>query len=100
MSNFSITTGGIARECAREYGLNIDSVIECANGKLGNDLLYNMGNKTLSLQPTLFYVPWINLNDVHTNEVQQEAEKVDLVGLICREYKVLSAVYYIKFLKT
>lgn len=45
-----------------------------------------MALKTEALNPKHTYVPWITLEGVHTEEIQNEAEN-NLVGLICKTYK-------------
>ncbi len=47
-----------------------------------------MGVETNNLNPKLNYVPWININDIHTSEDQNDAENKNLVELICRKYSV------------
>lgn len=55
---------------------------------MGNQLQHIFAAQTESLQPPHQYVPWITINGVHTEEMEQEAEK-DLVGLLCKSYKVI-----------
>lgn len=43
--------------------------------------------QTESLQPPHQYVPWVTVNGVHTEDIEQQAE-TDLVKLICQTYKV------------
>ena len=88
MSDLTITTLGIAKLCSQSLNIQIDSIIECANGKLGNDLLYGVGVITHNLNPPLTNVPWININDIHTDQNQTEAENADLVKLVCDLYMV------------
>ena len=73
--------------CSYALNMPLEPIYQCVRSKRGNDLLYEMGVKTLGLDPQLNYVPWININDVHTNENQFEAERVDLVQLVCKNYK-------------
>ena len=61
--------------------------MECANGKMGNKLLYSSALLTDRLKPPKNYIPWIVINGVHTDEIQTKAE-TDLVKLICEFYKV------------
>ena len=89
MSDIRMPTNESAKKCSDELNIPIDSIIECANGKLGNDLLYQTGNATLSLSPKLTYVPWININDVHTDKDQNGAENGDLTKLVCNRYAVI-----------
>ena len=60
-----------------------------------------MGVETNNLNPKLNYVPWININDIHTSEDQNDAENKNLVELICRKYSVcfflVAFIYFIFF---
>jgi interferon gamma-inducible protein 30 len=56
--------------------------------KLGNNLQHEFAVLTGQLDPPHQYVPWIVLNGVHTEKIQDEAE-TDLVGLICKTYQVI-----------
>ena len=87
MSNIAYIPESVARLCSESFNMPFEPIYECARNKRGNDLLYKMGVLTLGLNPQLNYVPWINVNDIHTNENQFEAERVDLVQLICKNYK-------------
>jgi interferon gamma-inducible protein 30 len=78
----------IATHCSKLLNIELEPILKCANGIRGNELLYKMGVATNSLNPKLDYVPWININDIHSSEDQNDAEKKDLVGLICRKYPV------------
>ena len=87
MSNISSFPENVARACSESLNMPLTPIYECVRNKRGNDLLYNMGVLTLGLNPQLNYVPWINVNDNHSNENQNQAERVDLVQLICNNYK-------------
>jgi interferon gamma-inducible protein 30 len=78
----------IATYCSQLLNIELNPILDCANGNRGNELLYNMGVVTNNLIPKLNYVPWININDIHTSEDQNDAENKDLVELICRKYSV------------
>ena len=57
-------------------------------GKLGNNLQHDFAVLTEQLNPPHKYVPWIVLNGIHTEEIQNEAQ-ADLIGLICKTYQVI-----------
>lgn len=44
-----------------------------------------MGDRTDSLSPKLTFVPWININDVHTDD-NQDNSLDNLKKLICEAY--------------
>ena len=48
-----------------------------------------MGVKTESLEPPHNYVPWIVVDGQHDNEIQTAAMD-NLVGLVCKLYKVVT----------
>lgn len=77
-----------AVQCAKKHSINYEELKKCADGNKGNQLLYEAGEKTNSLNPKLNYVPWINVNGIHTNEIQQQAEG-NLSYYVCSQLKVL-----------
>jgi interferon gamma-inducible protein 30 len=87
MSNISDVPETVAKSCSESLNMPLAPIYECVRNKRGNDLLHQMGILTLGLNPQLNYVPWINVDDNHTNENQNQAEKGDLVQLICNNYK-------------
>ncbi|XP_038049649.1 gamma-interferon-inducible lysosomal thiol reductase-like [Patiria miniata] len=75
-----------AQKCMEKMGVNYEQVFTCANGSLGNSLEHQMALKTDALKPPHQYVPWVTLNGVHTEKIQNKAEN-DLKKLICDTYK-------------
>ncbi|XP_022109444.1 gamma-interferon-inducible lysosomal thiol reductase-like [Acanthaster planci] len=75
-----------ARECMEKMKVNPEQVFACANGSLGNALEHQMALKTDALKPPHQYVPWVTLNGVHTEKIQNEAE-MNLKKLICDTYQ-------------
>lgn len=75
-----------AKECAPKFSLDYDKIMACANGNQGNQLEHEMALITSQLSPPHEYVPWVTLNGVHTNKIQDEAMD-DLMSLICDAYK-------------
>ena len=54
---------------------SFEQILDCANGDEGSDLLHESGVKTHALtNPILNYIPWIVLNNVHDERMQNEAE--------------------------
>jgi len=62
------------------------AVKACAWGAEGNALMHAIANRTEGLNPAHKYVPWIVVDGVHTEEVEQKA-MADLAGLVCSLYK-------------
>ena len=77
----------VATKCASDLQINLSDTWSCTTSKLGNILQHQNAVLTENLKPQHQYVPWVTLNGVHTETIEQEAEK-DLVKLICQTYKV------------
>ncbi|KAI1286750.1 Gamma-interferon-inducible lysosomal thiol reductase [Halotydeus destructor] len=73
------------KKCAEASGVDFDSLDNCATQSSGQQLEYKMALKTDALVPSHEYVPWILINDVHT-EVDQESAQDDLLKLVCSRY--------------
>ena len=54
----------LLQQCVEKGGMDWSPIEKCAYGDEGNMLLYHAGNETLSLDPTLTWVPWIVVNGV------------------------------------
>jgi interferon, gamma-inducible protein 30 len=54
---------------------------------MGNQLQHLNAVQTENLQPAHQYVPWITVNDEHTEDMQDAAEN-NLIALICKTYTV------------
>lgn len=74
-----------AANCAPYFNISMSTVIQCAQGREGNNLEHKMAVQTSVLNPPHKFVPWITLNGNHTDEIQNQAE-TDLIGLICNTY--------------
>ena len=77
----------VAVQCAEKTRIDYNKIKSCVQSRTGNQLQHLYAVQTGSLQPPHQYVPWITINDEHTEDMQAQAEK-DLVGLICTSYKV------------
>lgn len=75
-----------AKRCAKEQNIDFDKVQTCANGLLGNQLEHQMALRTGELNPPHKYVPWVTVNGVHTEELEQKVEE-DLVRVVCDMYQ-------------
>ncbi|XP_055351211.1 gamma-interferon-inducible lysosomal thiol reductase-like [Paramacrobiotus metropolitanus] len=72
--------------CAKDIGIDYKPIEACVAGKLGNQLQHIMAQRTLTLNPKLYWVPWVVLNGVHTEDIQRKC-LADLRGVICDAYK-------------
>lgn len=81
----------VAIECLHatqtKSNLESDALFQCAGSKMGNNLLYASALLTDRLVPAKIYVPWVLVDGVHTDEIQERAES-DLLRLVCDSYKV------------
>ena len=73
-------------KCAQQLGIDYEPIRTCTEGTKGQQLLMEAGRKTLGLSPRLNFVPWININDQHSEEIQDGA-LADLVRLVCLKYE-------------
>ncbi len=73
-------------ECGRKIaGMDAHKVIECASGEKGRGLLLGMGVYTKNIQKNLNWVPWIEIDGVHSDFIQKNAEN-DLIPFLCKYY--------------
>ncbi|KAI8509206.1 Gamma-interferon-inducible lysosomal thiol reductase [Branchiostoma belcheri] len=75
-----------AEKCASQMQVDFSAIEKCAEGSQGNELEHEMALKTGSLNPPHTYVPWVTLNGVHTEKIQNEAMD-NLLKLICDTYQ-------------
>jgi hypothetical protein len=78
----------VVQECSYPM-LNVKKILECANSNLGNKLFYSMGNYISNLKQKINYVPWIMINGVYTDQIQQEAE-FNLLNFLCQKFRILN----------
>uniref|UniRef100_A0A3Q3IAK6 Gamma-interferon-inducible lysosomal thiol reductase n=1 Tax=Monopterus albus TaxID=43700 RepID=A0A3Q3IAK6_MONAL len=80
-----------AKTCVELYKpeLSWDTIMSCVNGDQGNQLMHQNALKTAALSPRHQYVPWVTINGVHTEELQEKAMS-SLFRLVCSMYKVPS----------
>jgi interferon gamma-inducible protein 30 len=76
----------VATQCAQKTTIDYDNITACTHSLLGNQLQHAYAVQTENLQPPHQYVPWVTLNDEHTDDIEKQAEK-DLIGLVCKSYK-------------
>lgn len=76
-----------ADKCSKQFNISMDSLNGCMNSRLGNNLEHQNAVQTDNLNPPHKYVPWVTLNGVHTEDIQNQAE-TNLIALICNNYQV------------
>jgi len=72
------------QKCAERLNINWPPIDECSTGSAGEQDLLALGKRTE--QQHLNFVPWINIDDVHTTDNQDEALH-NLKGVVCKAYK-------------
>ncbi|KAG0412728.1 hypothetical protein HPB47_010119 [Ixodes persulcatus] len=70
--------------CADSFHLEWPAVGQCADGKEGQDLLYQMGRLTEDHRPPIKYVPYIDFDGVHDQKAEDEA-RGNLLGVVCKK---------------
>jgi len=73
------------KRCAQKFHLEWQPIFNCYNGSMGNFLEHQIAEKTDALKPRHLYVPWITLNGVHTEDIQDKMEQ-DMLGYVCSVY--------------
>lgn len=71
--------------CAKLQNLNFEEFKECMNGELGNEIMHSVAEKTNSLNPTHTYVPWVVVNGVHDDEIEDQILD-NMLNYICNNY--------------
>ena len=74
-----------AEKCVTDAMMDWKVVDTCAKGKEGNSLMHKSALLTGKLQPPHKYVPWITINGMHTEGMQQEAQ-TNLAKVLCETY--------------
>ena len=76
-----------AEACANvQFGQQIwPTITECTGGPLGQELIIRNWQRTANLIPKHSYVPWIVIEGVHTEELQNEAQDA-LLSYLCSNY--------------
>lgn len=80
------TIEDVAAQCATKLGVSMDNLTNCMYSVQGNQLQHAYAVMTDSLNPPHTYVPWVTLNGVHNDDIQNRAEN-DLVALVCDAYQ-------------
>ncbi|XP_017491966.1 PREDICTED: uncharacterized protein LOC108380108, partial [Rhagoletis zephyria] len=78
-------THSAAKKCADDLKLDWSSLSACANGPQGAKLIAANKAKTDALNPAHQYVPWILINGVHTEDLENKC-LANLLGYLCKNY--------------
>lgn len=92
-SNNNATIEDAAGQCSIKLNISMNQLTQCMYSVEGNVVQHNYAIMTESLNPPHKYVPWVTLNGVHTEEIQNKAQD-DLIGLICDSFKVQTNFNY------
>ena len=92
------TIENVANLCSQKLNIPMDNLTNCMYSVLGNQLQHAYAVQTDNLVPKHQYVPWITLNGVHTEDIQEKAQD-DLISLICTTYQVIieKKLFFLKF---
>jgi interferon gamma-inducible protein 30 len=75
-----------AQYCSRVHALPWQPLENCMMGQEGDELMFQMAQRTEDLEPSHTFVPWFTVNGVHNDDIQQQME-TDMVGYVCKQYK-------------
>uniref|UniRef100_A0A2P2I298 Gamma-interferon-inducible lysosomal thiol reductase-like n=1 Tax=Hirondellea gigas TaxID=1518452 RepID=A0A2P2I298_9CRUS len=81
-SKTPIRTG---KKCAEQLNVDFDPILMCSLSREGDEVLHEVAVATDNLQPKHTYVPWMVINNIHTEEIQSAALS-DLKKYICGVY--------------
>ncbi|XP_065070066.1 gamma-interferon-inducible lysosomal thiol reductase-like [Rhopilema esculentum] len=85
MEYYGPTTSNL-QYCATTSHMDYATINSCVQGSLGNQLQHQMALKTDALNPPHQYVPWITVNGVHTDQIQN-AVQTNMLGYVCSMYQ-------------
>lgn len=80
----------VATQCAEKTQIDFTKISSCMESSLGNQVQHKFAVETENLQPPHKYVPWVTVNGIHTEDIENRALD-NLVKLICETYKVIFA---------
>lgn len=71
--------------CAQRVGADWNRLNQCYLGTEGNNLEHQVALKTAALNPRHQYVPWVTVNGVHTNDIQNRVT-FNMLSYVCSLY--------------
>ncbi|XP_076059904.1 gamma-interferon-inducible lysosomal thiol reductase-like [Oratosquilla oratoria] len=82
-SNYPPNAGA---KCATQVNKDWHPIENCINGLEGQELLHQVGVQQQQLNPKLYFVPWIIVNDFFS-EAQVSQCQQDLLEVVCSKYE-------------
>jgi interferon, gamma-inducible protein 30 len=77
----------VAKNCASSAGVtNIDDIMSCYRGSDASAMEHQVALKTEALNPPHKWVPWVTVNDVYDEKVQDDISD-SLLKFVCQNYK-------------
>ena len=67
--------------------INWEALVECETSQYGQALQWKNAIKVQKIKPKFNYVPYILIQDQHTDKIQHESFS-NLVQVVCKTYKV------------
>jgi len=83
-----------ASKCAGHVGLSSSLLKTCFESTVGNRLQHKMAVRTNSLSPPHKYVPWIVVDGIHNDKIQDDATS-NLLRLFCDTYQGVKPAFCI-----
>ncbi|CAG2165510.1 unnamed protein product, partial [Oppiella nova] len=80
------TPASAGKTCSEQLKHNWTAINDCATGPLGRGLLLLHGERHSTTSPKPTYVPWIAINGVHNDALQEQAQG-NLLKLVCDTYE-------------
>ncbi|XP_014776192.1 gamma-interferon-inducible lysosomal thiol reductase [Octopus bimaculoides] len=72
--------------CADKQQIDMKPILACSQSDQGVNFQKDMATRTNRLNPHKSYVPWIVVNGVHTQSINNKA-RTNLIQLVCDTYK-------------
>ena len=86
MMSYNINIQDAARICSNKYNISMSLVQQCMASPQGNAKMHDLAVMTEKSEHG--YVPWITINQVHSNEIQNKAGN-NLIEYVCQTYRVI-----------
>lgn len=76
--------------CSQSHDVDLNEIKNCMNSDVGVGIMHEIAVKTESLNPSHAYVPWITVNDEHSEENENEIIE-NMLQFICKKNNVFAA---------
>ena len=90
----------VAEKCANEYFIRniwINDILMCAEGEEGNEIMREMGGKTLNLRDPFEHSPWIVINGQRSSIAQSELQTIICNNLLVNFFLSFLSLYKLCF---